>query len=220
MDNNYYGGKKQKKNVRADIEQKTGRGWHSQPYHAYFEDFAEYEVTDENGKVKIIRSYAGEWYLAHADSKELFRKKIWISVLWLLSAAVFAFASTRQTVANASWYATIFEFAVVILMVWNLIAIINYYTVKGAMVVSKFKRTVLGFRRSSQGAVLAFAGCALATLAAIIFTNSIRVWTWVSFGGFVLDAGMMFLSNYIERGIMYEKNPSKEVVPEDAVIIE
>ncbi|MGI6072338.1 MAG: hypothetical protein ACOX75_04925 [Lachnospiraceae bacterium] len=220
MENNYYGGKKKKKNIAFDIDEKTGHGWHSRPYHRYFEDFAEYEVTDKNGKTKIIRSYAGTRYLACADAKTLIRKKILIALLWLICAGVFVFATTREIVANATWYVAIFVFAVIVLMVWNLISIIEYFTAKGAMAVFKFKRSVMGFRRSSQIVFIAYLCCALATVAAIIFTNTIRLWSWISVAGFVVCAAIMFLSNFIERGIVYEEKASEEVQPEDAVYIE
>lgn len=198
----------------------SGRGWHSSAYHKHFENYAEYERTDGKGRTRIERVYIGTWYIQELARGKAILLRTVMGALWSAAAVLFVLASSRGVPANSRWFTAAVQFAGVLLMIWTLTGMFNYFTTGTKMTVGDLNSGVRRFRR---GCVCGAA--ALCLLAAVYGLCALLIEENIA--GHLLCAGIcaaaalaLLLAWRIDVNIPVREEKSPDDAPGGASLIE
>lgn len=195
--------------------------FHSRSYHRHFEDWAEVQHTDENGRVHIERVYVGTYYISALSRQKLTLMKAGYILAWMLALALFIVGAVQQTEINSLWYVTAFEAAATACMFWMLIALINYMTAPGKKTVNDYRSSSLAVRYSSAvagGALILTAASALVWKLIHLHDGSGNHWLIIML--FILAGGLCFGMNRIENRVPYTEILSDQDAPEGSIVID
>lgn len=194
----------------------SGRGWHSNAYHRYFEGYSEYETLDSRGKTIIKRVYEGTVYSSELDRRGKTGLRLLLSALWFASGAVFVLAATREVTANMLWISALLQFAVLGCLVWMLTALVNVWMSPEKMTAADYKT---GSRRLISSALTALAVMLLCSLTylicAFVFEEYILMHLLCA-GLCCVSALLMLLANRLESNVTYHEEKSGDQVPIEA----
>ncbi len=189
--------------------------FHSKGYHQYFDGYSEYRETDEKGKTRIRRVYTGIYHTAKVSDAA--RRGIHASyiVLWLLSAGLYFFLSTREVESNVVWYTAVAEALAIFGLVWVLWSLGNYLAAGKNMTQDGFRYTS-ALCRASACACAAQLLTAAATIAhAVLGTDQMGKELLIA-AGFAICAVCALGIRLIEQRIPYDSFLSDAKVPDDA----
>lgn len=192
---------------------------YSSHYHDYFEGYYEKNTEDEKGKRRISRVYASYYYRHAISDKKWIYLKLAYTVLYLASALLFVYSSTRYEVSNMVWYVQVFE----------LISILAFFLMAYTVLmyaVSKRKTTIWEHKEASSRLVLfgTVASCALAgSFASSVIASALNGMTpfrsVMSHSMLFLSAALVFTIVRLEKNVPYEKVEPPVKPPKDSVRI-
>ncbi len=196
-----------------------GRGWHSAAYHRHFEDWAEFERTDEKGRTRIERVYQGTWYVQSLSRSERVRERLALVLLWAIGLALFAFAALREVRANSTWFLAAAQFVMLGASFWTLTGLFNYLTSGGRMTVGEYKSGTLRFRRGCVAMIGALILCTLLyLLCALLYEGVLQHLLCAALS--LAAALPLLLAQRIDANVPYANEESKKTAPEDAALID
>ena len=195
--------------------------FHSRAYHRFFEDYAERQQPDAEGRLRIERTYIGLYYCQNVSRKKAVWLRVEYGLLWIIAAAAFVLAATRPVGSNRSVYVTCFQALTVMGLFWELVALFRY-------VVSPEKMTVYEYKASSKALQHA---AALTGLSSFLAAGASIVWlllrrpessgsTGVCFCGFLLCGVFSALLKETEKRIPYTQEASGNRPDETSSLID
>lgn len=189
---------------------------HSKAYHRYFEDYAELQTLDENGRSTTQRVYVGKYYRVKLADSALRRQKLLFALFYLISAAAYLWAAATVRISAAGPVA-IFTAACLIALLWLAMPVFHRLTSPREMEVRAWRESADSLRRVSLGAAVCLFVCAGATLSAALVLPAYD-WRETLPGVFLylLSGGMSLGIALLEKGTEYEVLPPKNQRPEGA----
>jgi hypothetical protein len=199
-----------------------GQGFHSNAYHRYFEDWSEYEVLEQTGKVRIRRIYTGIWYKQDLEDGHRVLLRLLFSALFVCATVLFIICSTQYMGSNRCWYIAIAQACAVLGLSWMGIALFNYLTAKRCMTVADYRSSSGSLRIGSMIAATSFALVLLLTLLYTVFqSKDIKHYQeLLCAAGYLICCAAVFAVNRIEHRIRYLEIQSENEAIEDAVKID
>ena len=199
----------------------TKRQYYSQPYHRYWQDYSERKVCDQNGNIRIERVYVGKYYRPVFTAKELLKRKLGYTLLYLLGISLFIWCNTRPLVCMVSLPVGVGQCLSTLSLLWLLVELIAFWLQPEKLEEKHFRDTVTYFKR----ACLFSAGCLFATAIAI-------AWFLLYFNGFefersleclvgyVVSAGVVLSIYCIHKRVRYLVLPGRNERPPESSMIE
>lgn len=194
---------------------------HSRSYHRFFEDWAEQQILDESGKIRITRVYIGKYYLNAYSSARRILQKILYAVLYLLSVTCFIFSGIQYTPVNMavvpSAAAAICTFALAFLAFP-----VFYHLISPAeMIIRQYRRASLELISKSTVVASLLALAALIELVSIFFVaDAPTVTTLLCALGYFLSAAFSFSLRLLEKRTPYAVLPPRVERPENSTVIQ
>ena len=192
---------------------------HSRAYHRYFEGYEEIVIDDpKDGTPRIQRHYAGDYYKPKLTEKERVIRKVMYCAFFLIAAALFFFAASRDAGFNSVWYVVVpscmsFFFFVLhaISLVWNLMA-------PAKMEIREYRDSHEKFLNTSAltGTSLLLTSLASVVYMVVVSTISYNILTVVMF---LLASSAMFCSYALEKEVRFDVEIQENAhVPKSATI--
>ena len=187
---------------------------HSRSYHRYFEDYAESQVLDENGRVIIRRVYVGRYYRVKLSDRSLRRQKLLFVLLYLLAAVLFLWAGSTLRV-SAVGAAAVFTAAALIALLWLAVPVFRRLTAPREMEVRAWRESAEQLRHVSLGAAVCLLACAVVTCGVCAASPDHSMAEAVpGLILYVLSGGLALAIHLLERRTEYEILPPKHQRPE------
>lgn len=205
-----------------DFTERRRQSGYSSHYHKYFEGYVERHITDEKGKVRIERIYAGDTYRHKLSTAQWVGLKLLYIAMFLASVVLYVFTISRHMAGYTLWYIKLAQALGVLILLLLLYTVFNY-------TIAKRNLTIYGYKESSGDLKLrtlfAAVGSALPILAqlvhiAVSFDAATLGDELLSILGCALSSLILLAIRFIEdKVIKYDKIPCTGDVPSDAVSI-
>lgn len=185
--------------------------YHSRSYHRFFEDYME-ERVEENGKVRIVRIYTGDYYCPVLTKKDRKARRCCTAALYLLTIFIYVYCATRRYVINTVWFLAVCQGLSLIALFWFLIPFYYYLTAKEKLTIRQLRDASGLLKKVSIGASVCFGGTAVAVLAASCCTWKYMssIWELQLFPLSLVNAVMMYGIYYMEKKTKYEVRPGDQ----------
>lgn len=176
--------------------------WHSRAYHHEFDGWVERPETDEKGRLRIRRVYAGEYYKAALSDTRWKLRRLWYLLALLASAALFILSAVGGGAQLAAWavlpqVAAVFGY-IFLFWFWMLRLFVPRVMTKGQR-----RSCARNLRFAALIAAVSLALCALGMLIAAVVLRGEWAALW-SVGGFVLSGAAVFAVFRAEDRTDYE----------------
>ncbi len=205
---------------RKAEEDRDENVFHSRAYHRFFEGYRETRVLDSKGRTKIVREYAGTWYVQDVSRVLYVGVRLLYVFLFVGILLLFAGAALTQGGSGSALYVVLPEI-VSICFFFRLFYVLTvcYLFVPGKMTVDDYRTSSLALEKSS-------AWCAAALFAAGAGTGIYLLLHGDKTGTAVL-AGLLFLAaaalsllvSFVERKVPYRKVENSHPPMEDEMLI-
>lgn len=166
-------------NKEADRVRET-RGYRSRFYHSEYEGYAERQYVDKKGKKQIERIYAGEYFDPELSVRAQKKRRIWYSILFVMSVLCFGTAGWQETAANLSLCVTVPVALSLVCLFLTLLGLVRYIPA-GSYTIARMKK---GPRRlkwySFVGSVCLFLAAADTIIFVMLNPNTMGHYTRIS----------------------------------------
>lgn len=185
-------------------------------YHRYFDGWAEYEALNEKGKVRIQRTYVGDYHCVQMSGKSRLMLRL---ALWLLTGAslfLFILGAVQDTQQNGSSILAVVQLAAVCGHVAMFFSLGNLRT---KMTVYDYKAGPRALVKRSRITACLSGVCLLVTVVLSIvqgLSESTQVMSMFCFGFSALISAAVA---YIARGLPIRVIPNETPPPPSSVII-
>lgn len=208
----------QKQQAKESDAVRNRHGYRSSFYHKEFAGYSERKYIDENGKSKIERKYAADYFEPRLTKRQQITRRIIYSVLYVFSVLFYGYAGLQDTQSNYAIYVVIPVAAALALLFIMFTALINYFPL-GKIELPRMNKGAKRLRRSSLWCAISLMAASAATVVHIIVnrsqTDSISMICAVMF----FAGGAMILTIYIiEQRIIYDVVKNETEI-EDSIII-
>ena len=196
---------------RQALEDRDSRLWHSHSYHRYFEGYTESREPDTNGRERLRRIYAAEWYEQDLPKHLRVLVRLLYALLWLMMAAAVAAAGFLQRASGTRFYIVVPELATLCLLSWlGYVLLANYDFAPRRMTIHDYRSSSGSVIRFSLATAAAFLVDAVMTLLEIILGGGNHLWAVAGLflAGALCGAGM----HLVEKRIHYKQieNPGAD----------
>ena len=196
---------------RQALEDRDSRLWHSRFYHRYFEGYNEYKELDANGKERIRRVYAADWYAQNLPKGKRIGVRLLYVALFLMMAAAVIGAGILQGGTGTRFYIVIPELITLCLLSWlGYVLLVNYLFMPKKLTVHEYKVSSLSLRIVTLAVAIAFAVDALMAALDLALVGGERG-GWV-IALFIGGAACAWVMRLVESRIHYDQieNPAAE----------
>ena len=196
---------------RQALEDRDSRLWHSRFYHRYFEGYNEYKELDANGKERIRRVYAADWYAQNMPKGKRIGVRLLYVALFLMMAAAVIGAGILQGGTGTRFYIVIPELITLCLLSWlGYVLLVNYLFMPKKLTVHEYKVSSLSLRIVTLAVAIAFAVDALMAALDLALVGGERG-GWV-IALFIGGAACAWVMRLVESRIHYDQieNPAAE----------
>lgn len=196
------------------------KDYHSRFYHRCFEGYTEKEMADETGKIKINRSYTGDYYYPDMTEAERRKHKIANGFLYLAAVISYVLAGIQRVPLNTVWYIALLQTGVLLSLIWVTWPLYYYVTSDKRLTVRTYKDSSLWLKGVSLGSACLLFGIVFLSAASGLITGQGALGKSISVLAGYLLSGISMLTIYLyERKVSYfcEANTTKK--PEKGVTI-
>ena len=204
---------------RQALEDRDSRLWHSRFYHRYFEGYTETKELDRNGKERIRRVYAADWYAQNLPKGRRVGVRLLYVALFAMMVATVIGAGILQGGTGTRFYIVIPELVTLCLLSWlGYVLLVNYLFMPAKLTVHEYKASSLSLRIVTLAAAIVFAFDALMAALDLALVGGERGgWVIVLFLGGAACAWAMRL---VESRIHYDQIENPAAAVDSGVTIE
>ncbi|MBR1822188.1 MAG: hypothetical protein IJ769_11295 [Clostridia bacterium] len=204
---------------RQALEDRDSRLWHSRSYHRYFEGYTEYKELDQNGKERIRRVYAADWYQQDLPKGKRIGVRLLYSLLFLMMVAAVVGAGILQGGAGTRFYIVIPELVTLCLLSWlGYVLLVNYLFMPKKLTVHEYKASSLTLRIVTLAAAVAFAADALMAALDLALVGGARGGWAIAL--FLAGAACAWVMRLVESRIHYDQIENPAAARDGGVTIE
>ena len=204
---------------RQALEDRDSRLWHSRYYHRYFEGYTEIKELDANGKERIRRVYAADWYAQDLPKGKRIGVRLFYVALFAMMVATVIGAGVLQGGTGTRFYIVIPELVTLCLLSWlGYVLLVNYLFMSKKLTVHDYKASSLSLRIVTLAVAVAFAVDALMAALDLALVGGAR-------GGWVIilflaGTGCAWVMRLVESRIHYDQIENPAVAKDSGVTIE
>ena len=196
------------------------RQYHSRPYHRYFKDYAEKQVIEPDGKLRIERIYVGRYYARKLSPRQRLLRKVLYAVLYLAACAVFLHAAVENVAVNRTWFVVVPSTLSLLALFWLLVPMFFYMTAPKEMIVRTYKDSSGNLIRLSLiTAILLSVTAVTAVVQTFVAEGGIELSALVVAGQYIAASAILFCLCWLEKTQPYEILPPTNKRPEKSVVI-
>ncbi len=204
---------------RQALEDRDSRLWHSRYYHRYFEGYTETKKVDANGKERIRRVYAADWYSQNLPKGKRISVRFLYVVLFAIMVAAVVGAGILQGGTGTRFYIVIPELVTLCLLSWlGYVLLVNYLFMPVKLTVHEYKASSLSLRIVTLATAVAFATDALMAALDLALVGGARG-GWV-IALFLAGAICAWAMRLVESRIHYNQIENPAAAREDSIVIE
>lgn len=194
------------------------RQYHSGPYRRYFKDYAEKQVVEPDGRLRIERIYVGRYYMRKLSPRQRLLRKALYAVLYLAACALFLHAAVENAAVNRTWFVVVPSTLSLLSFFWLLVPVFFYMTAPKEMVVRTYKDSSGNLIRLSLiTAILLSVTAAAAVVRALTAGGELSA--FVAAGQYIAAGAILFCLCWLEKRQPYEVLPPTNRRPEKSVVI-
>lgn len=193
-----------------DVSGKPRQSRTSRAYARHFEGYVETSVVRPNGKIKIERIYAGDYYCQ--DLKMWQRVLLRVGYILLLTMAVLLYFGngTYNLYCNQVWYVTAFQFVTMGCLIWTLYSLAEYVFSIGQLTVGEYKSVTVKLHKAPYFAAVGVILTMFASGCCFLLVPAEQPENWLYFLlGYAAAGIMLALIPTIDKCIRYNITPSE-----------
>lgn len=209
-----------KQNSRRIKQEDIGIDTYSRAYHRFFQNCAEYYVTKENGRRKLVREYTGSYYVSDIPGKKKKGYDISCLLFLILSAVLFLKSGIQPYKMNTTAYVTIFQACMLLDYFICFTGCINGLLAGEKLKIREYESGIQRLKNASLSGIFV---CGLTVTAGIIciLCNGKNNWKGQTLcvAGFLLSDFLMAGVYLISKRNSYHEETNTVKVPDDAAMI-
>ena len=204
---------------RQAMEDRDSRLWHSRYYHRYFEGYTETRELDANGKERIRRVYAADWYSQNLPKGKRISVRFLYVVLFAIMVAAVVGAGILQGGTGTRFYIVIPELITLCLLSWlGYVLLVNYLFMPKKLTVHDYKASSLSLRIVTLPVAIAFASDALMAALDLALVGGAHGGGVIAM--FLGGAVCALVMRLVESRIHYDQIENPAAARGDSVVIE
>jgi hypothetical protein len=182
----------------------------SHTYRRHFEDYAYREMTDKNGKTKMVRVYAGVYYTPMISRRAQALRKLSYSMFWLLCGGALVFSAGCELKFNFLKQGALIYGLVCLALLWILSGLINYLIAPMHRTIGEWRDSAESLKKSTVGGTIAFALCAGMNLIQLLAQRNQVSMRLCCVLVCLVGGGTALLWSVLEKKTVYEQSESNE----------
>ena len=204
---------------RQALEDRDSRLWHSRYYHRYFEGYTETRELDANGKERIRRVYAADWYTQNLTKGKRVGVRILYIALFVMMVAAVVGAGILQGGTGTRFYIVIPELITLCLLSWlGYVLLVNYLFMPKKLTVHEYKASSLSLRIVTLAVAIAFASDALMAALDLALVGGARGEGVIAL--FLVGAVCAWAMRLVESRIHYDQVENPVAAGDGGVVID
>lgn len=197
------------------------KNYHSRSYHKFFEDWAEWKVYDENGKMHVERIYVGNYYCSPLNKRQRIVRRVLYVLLYILSVASFIMSGIRDVPVNHAMLPSLATAVCLFPLALLALPLCRYLTAPEEMIIRQYRFSSLDLIRMSGITAVTLTVAMLFDLLFLIMTDGTPVWeTLFCALGYFTAAGFTFILHQLEQRLDYKILPPRTSRPENSTVIQ